>query len=125
MGQLAARSIPDWSERPAVLALDVLPAGKPGAIRVVYQAKPLPKAKLEVIAQSGWKREYRTDDQGAAQVALPWRGAYVVEVEHLDTTPGTQVGEAYDGKRLVSTLSFRVADGAEGPSPPPTATPHR
>jgi uncharacterized GH25 family protein len=125
LGQLAARSIPDWNERPAALALDVLPAGKPGAIRVVYEGKPLPKAKLEVIAQSGWKREYHADDQGVVQVALPWRGAYVIEVQHLDPTPGTQAGEAYDGKRLVSTLSFRMADGVEGPLPPPAATPHR
>jgi hypothetical protein len=125
LGQLAARAIPDWSERPAVLALDVLPAGKLGAVRVVYEGKPLAKAKLEVIAQSGWKREYRTDDQGAVQIALPWRGAYVIEVQHVDPKPGSQGGEAYDGKRLVSTLSFRTSDGAEGPSPPPPATPHR
>jgi hypothetical protein len=107
-----------------VKTLDVLPAGRPGAIRVVYDGKPSPKAKLEVIAQSGWKREYHSDDRGAVQVALPWRGAYVIEVQHLDPTPGTQAGEAYDGKRLVSTLSFRMADGVEGP-PPPAATPHR
>jgi uncharacterized GH25 family protein len=125
LGQLAARAIPDWSERPAALALDVLPMEKPGAVRVVYDGKPLPKAKLEVIAQSGWKREYHTDDQGVVQVALPWRGTYVIEVQHLDPTPGTKGGEAYDGKRLVSTLSFRVADGADGPSPPPAARPHR
>src|SRR5215831_6465092 len=29
LGQRAMRSIPDWGERSAVLALDVLPAGKP------------------------------------------------------------------------------------------------
>jgi hypothetical protein len=125
LGRLAARAIPDWNERPAVLALDVLPAGKPGAIRVVYEGKPLPKAKLEVIAQSGWKREYQTDDHGAVEVALPWRGAYVIEVQHLDPTPGKHGDEAYDGKRLVSTLSFRMTDGAEGPPPPSAATPHR
>ncbi len=124
LGRLAARTIPDWSERAATLALDVLPAGKPGAIRVVYDGKPVAKAKLEVIAESGWKREYQADEQGAVQVALPWRGAYVIEVQHLDATAGAQGAEAYETRRLVTTLSFRVADGTQGPAAPPPAKPH-
>ena len=124
LGRLAARTIPDWTERVPVLTLDVLPAGKPGSVRVVYDGKPVAKAKLEVIAESGWTHEYRTDAQGLVQIETPWRGAYVIEVEHLDATAGTQGSEAYDSKRLVTTLSFRVAEGMQGPAAPPPAKPH-
>lgn len=124
LGRLAARTIPDWSERQPALTLDVLPTGKPGGVRVVYDGKPVAKAKLEVIAESGWTHEYRTDAQGLAQIETPWRGAYVIEVEHLDPAGGTLGTEPYDSKRLVTTLSFRVAEGMQGPAAPPPAKPH-
>ena len=60
---------------------------------------------LELISESGWKRELKTDAQGEVVVALPWRGHYVIEVEHLDATSGTLGSEAYESMRLVSTLS--------------------
>jgi hypothetical protein len=125
LGRLAARYVPDFSERAPALTLDIVPAGKPGAFKVVYKDKPLPKAKLELINQSGWKRELRTDEQGVLVVALPWKGNYVIEVEHLDPTAGTQGAEAYDGMRFVSTLSFKVAEGGEAPPTPPVFTPKR
>ncbi len=125
LGRLAARHVPDFSERAPALTLDVVPAGKPGAIKVFYKDKPLPKAKLELINESGWKRELRTDEQGMLSVALPWKGNYVIEVEHLDPTAGTQGSEAYDGMRFVSTLSFRVAEGGQAPPTPAAYTPKR
>jgi Domain of unknown function (DUF4198) len=125
LGRLAARYVPDFSERAPTLALDVVPAGKPGAFKVVYKDKPLAKAKLELINESGWKRELRTDEQGTFAVALPWKGNYVIEVEHLDPTAGTQGAEAYDGMRFVSTLSFRVAEGGQAPPTPAALTPKR
>jgi hypothetical protein len=48
--------VPDFAERAPVLTLDIMPTGKPGAFRVVYDGKPSAKAKLELIAESGWKR---------------------------------------------------------------------
>jgi hypothetical protein len=125
LGRLAARYVPDFGERAPALTLDIVPAGKPGAFKVFYKEKPLAKAKLELINESGWKRELRTDEQGALVVALPWKGNYVIEVEHLDPTAGTQGAEAYDGMRFVSTLSFRVADGGEAPPTPAVFTPKR
>lgn len=125
LGHLAARYVPDFSERKPSLALDIVPAGKPGTIKVFYKGQPLPKAKLELISESGWKRELKTDAQGALVVALPWRGNYVIEVEHLDATAGTLGSEAYEAMRLVTTLSFRVADGGEAPPTPPVYTPKR
>jgi uncharacterized GH25 family protein len=125
MSRLGARYVPDFKERPAVNTLDIVPAGKPGAFKVFYQGKPLAKAKLELVAESGWKREFKTDEQGAVEAALPWRGAYVIEVQHTDATPGKLGAEAYDSMRFASTLSFRVADGMQGPAAPPAATPKR
>jgi len=125
LGHLSARYVPDFSERKPSLALDIVPAGKPGAIKAFYKGQPLPKAKLELISESGWKRELKTDAQGALVLPLPWRGNYMIEVEHLDATPGTLGREAYDSIRLVGTLSFRLADGGAAPPTPPVYMPKR
>jgi hypothetical protein len=125
LARLGARYVADFKERPPVNTLDVVPAGKPGAFKVFYQGKPLAKAKLELIAESGWKREFKTNEQGAVDAPLPWRGTYVIEVEHSDATPGKLGEEAYDSVRCASTLSFRVAEGPQGPPMPPAAAPKR
>jgi hypothetical protein len=125
LSRLGARYAADFKERPPVNTLDVVPAGKPGAFKVFYQGKPLAKAKLELIAESGWKREFKTDEQGAVEAPLPWRGTYVIEVQHSDATPGKLGEEAYDTLRCASTLSFRLADGPPGPPMPPAATPKK
>jgi hypothetical protein len=125
LARLGARYVADFKERLPVNTLDVVPAGKPGAFKVFYQGKPLAKAKLELIAESGWKREFKTDEQGAVEVPLPWRGTYVIEVQHTDATPGKLGEEAYDTLRCASTLSFRLADGPQGPPMPPAATPKK
>ena len=125
LGRLAARYVPDFSERTPTLTLDIVPAGKPGAIKVFYKDKPLAKAKLELINESGWKRELRTDEQGTLAVALPWKGNYVIEVEHVDPTPGIQGAEVYDGMRFVTTLSFAIGEGGQAPPTPTAYTPRR
>src|SRR5262245_24817156 len=102
--KLGARYIADFKEQPPVNTLDIVPAGTPGAFKVFYQGKPLPKAKVELIAESGWKLELKSDEQGAFQAALPWRGAYVIEAQNTEATPG-KLGEApYDSVRCASTL---------------------
>jgi hypothetical protein len=125
LGTLAARWVPDFAERAPVLALDVVPTGKPGAFKVVYDGKPLAKAKLELIAESGWKKELQTDEQGAFTATLPWRGAYVIEIEHVDAKAGGEGAGAYDRKRFVTSLSFKVTQGLEGPPAPPLVVPKR
>ena len=125
LARLCARYVADFKVRAPVTTLDVVPAGKPGAFKVFYQGKPLAKAKLELIAESGWKREFKTDEQGAVEASLPWRGTYVIEVQHTDATPGKLGEESYDTVRCASTLSFRLADGPQGPPMPPAATPKR
>jgi hypothetical protein len=125
LGILAARWVPDFAERAPVLTLDVVPTGKAGAFRVVHDGKPLAKAKLELKAESGWQRELRTDEQGLVTAALPWRGTYVIEIEHVEEKAGGEAANAYDRKRFVTSLSFRVAQGLEGPPPPALVVPKR
>lgn len=125
LNRLAARWVPDLAERAPVLTFDVVPTAKAGVFAVFYNGKPLAKAKVELIAESGWKREFHSDAAGRIEAPLPWRGAYVIEASHTDATAGTHGGEAYDSVRLVTTLSFRVADGMQGPPQPALVTPKR
>ncbi len=125
LSRLAARTVADFKEQAPVNTLDIVPAGKPGQFKVFYQGKPLAKAKAELIAESGWKREFTTDEQGAFEAPLPWRGGYVIEVAHTDATPGKLGEEAYDSARSASTLFVRVGDGMQGPPQPPVTTPKR
>ena len=125
LSRLGARTVADFKEQAPVNTLDIVPAGKPGLFKVFYQGKPLAKAKAELIAESGWKREFKTDEQGAFEAPLPWRGGYVIEVQHSDATPGKQGEEAYDSVRCASTLFVRVTDGLQGPPQPAVVTPKR
>jgi len=125
LGRLSARYVTDFNERKPVIPLDIVPAGKPGAFKVFYDGKLLPKAKAEIATEFGWKREFKTDDNGAFEVDLPWKGTYMVEVSLVDNTPGTHGAEAYDGMRFVTTLTFRIPSGLEAPPRPPVTTPKR
>ena len=125
LNRLGARYVADYKELAPLNTLDILPAGNPGLFKVFYQGKPLAKVKVELIAESGWKREFKTDEEGAFKAMLPWRGGYVVEVTHTDATPGKLGEEAYDSARSVSTLFVHVADGMQGPPQPAVTTPKR
>ena len=125
LNRLGARSVADFKEQAPANTLDIVPAGKPGQFKVFYQGKPLAKAKAELIAESGWKREFKTDEQGLFEAMLPWRGGYVIEVQHTDATPGKLGEEAYDSVRCASTIFVRDADGLQGPSQPAVTTPKR
>lgn len=125
LGRLSARYVGDFSERKPLITLDVVPAGKPGTFKVFYDGKPLPKAKVEVATESGWQRELKTDDNGAFDVELPWKGIYMVEVTAMDSTPGTHGMQPYDSMRFVTTLTFKVPAGLDGPPRPPVVTPKR
>lgn len=120
----AARFVTDFTARQPVLTLDVVPTGQPGQFKVVFRGAPLPKAKVSVMAASGWARELRTDDAGAFQVELPWKGAYAIEVSHADHTPGNRGGQSFDLTNFVTTLSFVQLTGLEPLAPPPAAKPH-
>jgi len=93
------------TEGASTLALDIQPVGK-GRVRASLHGKPLAKAKLNIFAPNQWLREYETDDKGEVAIDTPWPGLYVAEVVHVEPAKGEYQGDAYEGIRHVSTLSF-------------------
>lgn len=118
----AARFVPDRTPRPALLDLDVVPVAD-DRFQVVFKGKPLAKAKVEVITPSGWGREVQTGEDGSFEVALPWRGPYVLEVHHADRTPGKRGEDAYDLATYVTSLTVVQPQGGEPLPAPPAAKP--
>jgi uncharacterized GH25 family protein len=119
----AARFVPDRAPRTPVLTLDVVPVAG-DKFQVVFKGKPLAKAKVEVLTPSGWSREEHTGEDGTFTVALPWRGPYVLEVQHNDRTPGKRGEEAYDHASYVTSLTLVQPQGVEPLPAPPPAKPH-
>jgi hypothetical protein len=119
----AARYVADLRPQTPALALDILPTGQPGELQVIFRDKPLPEAKVELTAQSGWSLTGETDQAGKVKFTLPWKSGYLVKVHHIDATPGKRktatAEEAYDTASYVTTLSFVTSDGLR-PPPPPT-----
>ena len=99
-------------------ALDLVPTGKPGQLKVVFNGAPLPKAKVELVSPSGWAREATSGDDGTVTFALPWKGQYVAEVKHSDKTPGEAQGQKYGEVSHLITLSFVQAEGMASPALP-------
>ncbi|QNP60727.1 DUF4198 domain-containing protein [Paenacidovorax monticola] len=115
----AARWVASLAQPVAASApLDVVPTGKAGELRVVFQGAPLPKAKVTLVAPSGWAREAEAGADGTVQFELPWKGQYVAEVKHSDKTPGEHRGEKYGEVSYLTTLTFVQASGAASPALP-------
>jgi len=87
------------------LALDIVPAGKPGEFKVFFKGQPLHKAKVAIVVQSDWTKEARSDEQGTVSFDMPWKGSYVLETAHIDRTPGERAGAK--GLETASTMSPR------------------
>jgi uncharacterized GH25 family protein len=125
----AARYIADFSAQPAKLTLDIVPTGKTGEFQVTFRGQPLPKAEIAIAAMSGWGQEGHTDAQGRISFPLPWKGAYLVSLRHVDNTPGQRPAaagkpeEKYDVASFTTTLSFVTPSGL--PSPPAPKPPAR
>jgi len=125
LDRYSARYIAGFGERKPLIPLDIVPAGAPGRFKVFYDGKPLPGARAEIVTEFGWTKELKSDESGAFEVALPWKGTYVIEVSLADNTPGMHGTVPYDGMRFVTTLSFKVPDGLAAPPRPPAVTPKR
>jgi hypothetical protein len=93
------------------LPLDIAPQGKNQFI-VLYNGKPLIKAKLQVIAPNTWVQEHTTDREGKVTINAPWRGRYVLHVLHVDPAPGEFEGKPYQFLRNHFTYSFVQSKGA-------------
>ena len=105
-------------------ALDLVPTGKPGQLKVVYNGTPLPKAKVQLVSPAGWSREAESAADGTVEFLTPWKGQYVAEVHHTDKTPGQAQGEPYGEASYVTTLSFVQADGMASPALPAPSKGH-
>jgi uncharacterized GH25 family protein len=129
----AARFSAGLHKQAPVLALDLVPVGQPAAgeveVQAFYKGQPLPKAKVAVVTASGWAQEHRTGDDGRLRLALPWRGTYVLEIAHSDTTPGERMGasgsERYDRASYVTALSFVLGEGLPALPAAPAAAPNK
>lgn len=118
----AARLVADSKAQAAALTLDLVPTGKAGQFQVSYKGKPLAEAKVNAVVQSGWAKEAYSDAQGLVSFPLPWKGTYVLEVQHTDKTAGQRGDEHYDKAMYVTTLSLVQPQGA-APLPAPAALP--
>lgn len=107
----AARLIADARAQTQALTLDLVPTGKPGQFQVSYQGKPLAQAKVNAVVQSGWGKEAWSDAQGLVSFPLPWKGIYVLEVQHTDKMAGQRGAQAYDKAMFVTTLSLVQPQG--------------
>lgn len=120
---LAARHVTDFAAREPSLALDIVPAGRPGLFRLLFKGKPLAKARIDVVPEGGWMRLVRTNEEGVLDTVLPWPGLYYVKAIHHDATPGERNGQPYDAASYTTTLSFILKDGIQPPPLPPLTPP--
>jgi len=125
----AARLITGFAPQQPQLTLDLVPTGTPGAFQLVFKGQPLPKAKVNLVTQSGWAREAHTDAAGMVQFDMPWQGAYVAEVNHTDRTPGQRQGtagaEAFQTVSYVTSLTYVKPDGVAPIPAGPAAAPSK
>jgi hypothetical protein len=110
-------------EQAAPMALDMIPLTKglnlatgrvshvPGGEIVVkgfFKGQPLPNTTVLVHAPIGWDKELKTDGEGIVAFTPLWPGRYVLELIHVDKTPGEFQGKAYEALRHRSTLAIQV-----------------
>lgn len=127
----AARLVADFARQEPRLTLDLVPtgeAGKEGGVQIqaFYKGQPLPKAKVTVVNVAGWSQEFQTDEAGKFSVKLPWRGTYVLELSHRDTSAGQRAnGDKYDRASYVTSLTVHQPDGLPALAAPPAAPPNK
>jgi len=120
----AARWVAHASQavEPRPQALDLVPTGKPGEFKALFNGTPLAKVAVEMVAPSGWSRSQNSAEDGTVTFALPWKGQYVAEVKHTDKSAGEAQGKPYAEASYVTTLSFVQRDGLDSPALPEPPT---
>jgi hypothetical protein len=99
-------------ETRGVMELELVPVAAGGnAFTLLLRGQPLPRAEVTVVAPPRWERRLHTDAEGRVTITTPWAGRYVLEAVHTEDRPGGTGDAAYARQRLVSTLSFAVAEG--------------
>jgi len=105
------------------LALDLIPlttgmnlaAGRvtpgPGGeivVKALFHGQRLPGMQVLVHAPNGWDKELKTDADGIVSFTPLWPGRYVLEMIHVEQTPGEFERTAYEALRHRSTLALQV-----------------
>jgi uncharacterized GH25 family protein len=125
----AARLVVDWAAQAPRLKLDLVPTGRSDKsgheLKASFNGQPLPKAKVALVTASGWMQELQTADDGTVRVQLPWRGTYVLELSHSDTSPGEREGQAFDRATYVTSLTVVQRKGLQALPAVPPAPPNK
>lgn len=77
-------------------------------VKAVFNGQRLPGTQVLVHAPNGWDKELKTDAEGIVSFTPLWPGRYVLEMIHVEKTPGEFEGTAYEAVRHRSTLALQV-----------------
>lgn len=108
------------NEAAPALTLDIVPVpGQANTFTVFFKGEPLREGTLKVMAPSLWIQVHDIDAAGRVRIQTPWRGRYVLDVEHAEPK-GPQGGE---GPTHRASLSFVQTTGIvfRQPQPPQAA----
>lgn len=111
------------SDAEPTLVLDILPIHAKGQFRVYFRGEPLPKATVKIIAPNSWAQESQTNQDGLAQLPLPWRGQYILQVIHSEPLSGEYEGKPYQTQRHRATLTYMESRGPKTFTPQLPAKP--
>lgn len=115
----ARRMVWPLKATPSAMALDIVPAAQANTFAVTFNGTPLKSGTLKVIAPSLWLQVHDIDERGLVRIHTPWRGLYVLEVDHPEQRPGELNGVRYDTVAHRATLSFTKPDGLVFDNPLP------
>lgn len=91
----------------AQLDLELVPASAgANTFSVVLKGQPLADAEVTLFTSVGWSRKFKAGADGRVTIETPWPGAYLIEVAHLEKSPGQHEGRPHESVRHVSTLFF-------------------
>jgi hypothetical protein len=90
--------------------VEIIAAGKPGAVRlkVVAHGKPQPKTEVTIILPDGTQRKLTTDQAGLTEV-LTQTGRFGAWARYWEPVGGEREGKSYAETRNYATLVFDVA----------------
>lgn len=78
------------------------------SMKAFLNAAAVSKKAVTVFSPTGWSKEFYTDENGAFEFTPLWPGRYVVEVSHMDKTPGKHHDKDYTGTWKGATYSFEI-----------------
>jgi Kelch motif len=87
--------------------------GKP-QVEVLFNGKPVDKARIKVYPASGEPTELATDEQGRATVENLDDGKAALWANFIDRTPGEKDGKAFTETHYYATLTYTPAAKALG-----------